>query len=63
MVKWSYEWRSMPLHDMLGEFSPQFVAFNDDNLVGQVWSREELLVAKIRATVMISGLISGGNLE
>ncbi|MGT2935902.1 hypothetical protein ACVR0P_08650 [Streptococcus castoreus] len=53
----------MPLHDMLGEFSPQFVAFNDDNLVGQVWSREELLVAKIRATVMISGLISGGNLE
>lgn len=29
--------------DILGEFAPEFAAFNDDVLFGQVWSREEQL--------------------
>jgi alkylhydroperoxidase/carboxymuconolactone decarboxylase family protein YurZ len=34
--------------DQLGDFAPQFAAFNDDLLFGQVWSRDKELSARDR---------------
>lgn len=33
--------------DILGEFVPKFAEVNDDILFGEVWSREDKLLAKI----------------
>ena len=34
--------------DILGEFAPKFAEVNDDNILfGEVWSREDKLLAKI----------------
>ncbi|MBG9367307.1 carboxymuconolactone decarboxylase family protein [Streptococcus sp. NLN64] len=49
--------------DRLGDFAPQFAAFNDDVLFGQVWSREEELSPKLRSMITIAALMSGGNFE
>lgn len=38
--------------DALGEFAPQFAAFNDDVLFGEVWSREERLPASCGALLL-----------
>ena len=46
--------------DALGEFAPQFAAFNDDVLFGEVWSREERLPAKLRSIITVSALLPDG---
>jgi len=49
--------------DRLGSIAPQFAAFNDEVLFGQVWSREEQLAPKSRSMITIAALIAGGNFE
>ncbi|OTN76374.1 carboxymuconolactone decarboxylase [Enterococcus sp. 8G7_MSG3316] len=49
--------------DKLGKFAPQFAAFNDDVLFGEVWSRESELSPRDRSIVTISALISAGSFE
>lgn len=49
--------------DQLGDFAPQFAAFNDDVLFGEVWSRENELSPRDRSIVTVSALISAGNFE
>ena len=46
--------------DALAEFAPKFAELNDDVLFGQVWSRENLLSAKLRSVVTVSALIGKG---
>ncbi|MDO4539074.1 MAG: carboxymuconolactone decarboxylase family protein [Coriobacteriales bacterium] len=46
--------------DKLGELAPQFAAFNDDVLFGQVWSRESELSARDRSMITIAALFSAG---
>ena len=47
-------------HDSLGEFAPKFAELNDDELFGEVWSREDKLSLKNRSIVTISALIGKG---
>lgn len=49
--------------DILGEFAPEFAAFNDDVLFGQVWSREEQLSPRDRSLITVSALMGGGILD
>lgn len=49
--------------DKLGDFAPQFAAFNDDVLFGEVWSREAELSSRDRSIVTVSALIAAGNFE
>lgn len=49
--------------DKLGHFAPQFAAFNDDVLFGQVWSRKKELSSRDRSIITVSALIVAGNFE
>lgn len=49
--------------DELGDFAPQFAAFNDDVLFGQVWSREAQLSARDRSVVTVTALMASGILD
>jgi 4-carboxymuconolactone decarboxylase len=49
--------------ERLGAFAPQFAAFNDDVLFGEVWSRESAMSAHDRSLITIAALISMGNTE
>lgn len=49
--------------ERLGAFAPQFAAFNDDVLFGEVWSRENEMSAHDRSLITIAALISTGNTE
>lgn len=49
--------------DKLGDFAPQFAAFNDDVLFGEVWSREKELSPRDRSIVTVSALISAGSFD
>ena len=44
----------------LGEFAPEFARLNDDNLFGEVWSRNHLLSLRDRSLVTLTSLISQG---
>lgn len=46
--------------DALNDFAPKFAELNDDVLFGEVWSRENLLPAKMRSVVTVTSLISKG---
>ena len=46
--------------DSLGEFAPEFAAFNDDILFGQVWSREQQLSPRDRSLITVTALMTGG---
>lgn len=46
--------------DRLGAIAPQFAAFNDDVLFGEVWAREEQLSARDRSMITIAALFSAG---
>lgn len=45
-----------------GDFAPAFVAFTDDVLFGQVWTRLELS-PKERSLITVAALTAGGNTE
>lgn len=45
-----------------GDFAPAFVAFTDDVLFGQVWTRPELS-PKERSLITVAALTAGGNTE
>jgi 4-carboxymuconolactone decarboxylase len=45
-----------------GDFAPALVAFTDDVLFGQVWTRAELS-PKERSLVTVAGLVTGGSTE
>jgi 4-carboxymuconolactone decarboxylase len=47
---------------MFGDFAPGLVAFTDDVLFGQVWTRSELL-PRDRSLVTVAALIAAGNTE
>ena len=49
--------------DQLGSFAPEFAAFNDDVLFGQVWSRTEELSSRDRSMITITALIATGQFE
>ena len=49
--------------DHLGAFAPQFAAFNDDVLFGEVWSRTDKLDAHDRSMITITALIATGQFE
>ncbi|MEO1770522.1 4-carboxymuconolactone decarboxylase [Enterococcus sp. 665A] len=49
--------------EQLGDFAPQFAAFNDDILFGKVWAREKELAARDRSIVTVTALIAGANFE
>lgn len=49
--------------DILGEFAPEFAAFNDDVLFGQVWSREEQLSPRDRSLITVAALMGSGILD
>lgn len=44
--------------DNLGEFAPQFAAFNDDVLFGEVWAKEDELSAHDRSLITCSALMA-----
>lgn len=46
----------------LGDFAPKFAELNDDVLLGEVWSREELSL-KMRSILTISALVSKGLID
>lgn len=46
--------------EQLGEFAPQFAAFNDDILFGEVWAREDELSAHDRSMITCSALLAMG---
>ena len=46
----------------LGNFAPAFVAFTDDVLFGQVWTRPGL-TPKERSLITVAALTAGGNTE
>lgn len=46
--------------DSLGEFAPEFAAFNDDILFGQVWSREQQLSPRDRSLITVTALMTSG---
>ena len=41
----------------LGEFAPEFAHLNDDILVGEVWSHNDLLSLRDRSLVTLTSLI------
>jgi 4-carboxymuconolactone decarboxylase len=47
---------------MFGDFAPALVAFTDDVLFGQVWTRQELS-PKERSLVTVACLTTSGNTE
>ena len=47
---------------MFGDFAPGLVAFTDDVLFGQVWTRPEL-TPKERSLVTVAALTTSGNTE
>jgi 4-carboxymuconolactone decarboxylase len=47
---------------MFGDFAPGLVAFTDDVLFGQVWTRPELS-PRDRSLVTVAALTAGGNVE
>lgn len=49
--------------DILGDFAPQFAAFNDDVLFGQVWAREEQFSLRDRSLITVSALMASGILD
>lgn len=49
--------------DQLGDFAPQFAAFNDDLLFGQVWSRDKELSARDRSLITVTALMASGILD
>ena len=49
--------------DQLGSFAPQFAAFNDDVLFGEVWSRTDELSSRDRSMITITALIATGQFE
>ena len=49
--------------DQLGDFAPQFAAFNDDLLFGQVWSRDKELSARDRSLITVTALMTSGVLD
>ena len=44
----------------LGDFAPQFAAFNDDVLFGEVWAKETELSLKLRSIATVSALVGKG---
>ena len=46
--------------DALGEFAPKFAELNDDELFGQVWSREGKLSLRDRSMVTVVALMAQG---
>ena len=46
--------------DRLGDLAPQFAAFNDDVLFGEIWAREQQLSARDRSMITIAALFSAG---
>ena len=46
--------------DSLNDFAPKFAELNDDELFGEVWSREDKLSLKLRSIVTMTALISKG---
>lgn len=49
--------------DNLGEFAPQFAAYNDDVLFGEVWANKAVLSPKQRSMITISILLGKGILN
>jgi len=47
----------------LGDLAPQFAAFNDDVLFGEVWSRVDELSARDRSLITVATLIGSGILD
>ncbi len=48
--------------ELYGELAPGLVAFTDEVLFGQVWSRSELS-RRDRSLVTVAALVAGGNVE
>ena len=46
--------------ELLGSFSPKFVALTDDVLYGDIWTRTEL-GGRDRSIVAVSAFVAGGN--
>lgn len=46
--------------DNLGEFAPDFARYNDDILLGEVWSKNDVLSLHDRSIVTVSALIASG---
>lgn len=49
--------------DQLGTFAPEFAAYNDDILFGEVWAREDVLSPRERSMITISALVGSGVLD
>lgn len=49
--------------DNLGDFAPEFAAYNDDILFGEVWANEAILPPKTRSMITISILLGKGILS
>ncbi|MCH4057941.1 MAG: carboxymuconolactone decarboxylase family protein [Lactobacillaceae bacterium] len=48
-------------HEQLGEFAPQFAKLNDEVLFGQVWAKEDELLAHDRSMITIASLMTSGS--
>ncbi|GHN11879.1 hypothetical protein NRIC0767_03940 [Lactobacillus delbrueckii subsp. allosunkii] len=46
--------------DYLGKLAPKFAELNDDVLFGEVWAREDKLLARDRSMITIAALFSAG---
>ncbi len=49
--------------EQLGDFAPQFAAFNDDTLFGEVWMQEQVLGARDLTVITVIDFIAETNFE
>lgn len=49
--------------DELWLFAPKFAELNDDVLFGEIWTREEKLIARDRSIVTVTALMASGILD